>query len=123
MRVGWPFRDAAEITCTELEPDGTYSRIMVQRHIVQSAPHHALVIVESIALAHTLRPYLLFHIQNWQRNVHTGFWWQNNSLPLIRPKVDLVTGMLRDLCKKDADELIRDGFARVKALGPDEILP
>lgn len=123
MRVGWPFRDAAEITCTEREPDGRYSRIMVQRHIVQFTARHALVCVESIGRAHTLTPYLLFHIQNWQRNVHTGFWWRVNSLPLTRPKVDLVTGILRDLCKKDADELISDGFARVKALGPDEILP
>lgn len=123
MRVGWPFRDPAEITCTEVEPDGRYSRIMVQRHIVQYSPQHALVCVESIGRAHTRIPYLLFHLQNWQRSRRTGFWFRVNSFPLIRPKVDLVTGILRDLCKKDADALISDGFARVKALGPDQVLP
>lgn len=123
MRVGWPFRDAEEITSTEIDPDGRYSRIMVQRYIRQSSSRDALVCVESIGKADTEKPYLLFHLQNWRRHARTGFWWPTNSFPLIRPKVDLVTGILRDLCQKDADELMSDGFARVKALGPDELLP
>lgn len=123
MRVGWPFREPADITSTDIQPDGRYLRIMVQRHVVQSSSRHALVCTESIGRPEADAPFLLFHLQNWERSALTGFWWPKNSFPLIRSRVDLLTGIVNDLRAVDPDELMRDGLARAKALAPGERLP